>query len=109
MLKNLKLLRNKAGISQQKLADAIGVSQQSVNKYENHAVEPDIQTMILLADFFHVSVDLLIGHYISEHNNEQSYPCALNDDELRFLQKYRLLSEKEKYSIENIADLFIKK
>lgn len=52
MIQNLKILRNKKGISQQKLADAIGVSQQSINKYENHKIEPDIDTLIKIADFF---------------------------------------------------------
>ncbi|MBQ8922805.1 MAG: helix-turn-helix transcriptional regulator [Oscillospiraceae bacterium] len=41
MVKNLKTLRTKFRLSQQQLADVIGVSQQSVNKYENHNIEPD--------------------------------------------------------------------
>ncbi|MBQ4036753.1 MAG: helix-turn-helix transcriptional regulator [Clostridia bacterium] len=52
MVKNLKMLRNQMGISQQGLADALGISQQSVNRYENHKVEPDIDTLIKIADFF---------------------------------------------------------
>ena len=42
MLPNLKLLRKEYGISQQVLADMMGVSQQSINQYENHSIEPDI-------------------------------------------------------------------
>ena len=42
MLKNIKKLRIGKGLSQQQLADIIGVSQQSINKYENHNVEPNI-------------------------------------------------------------------
>ena len=52
LVKNLKMLRNEKLISQQKLADTISVSQQSINKYENHDIEPDIQTLKLLADYF---------------------------------------------------------
>ena len=40
MVKNLKYLRTRYGISQQQLAEIAGVSQQSVNKYENHNIEP---------------------------------------------------------------------
>ncbi|MBR6940533.1 MAG: helix-turn-helix transcriptional regulator, partial [Clostridia bacterium] len=58
---NLKKLRTEFKISQQQLADAIGVSQQSVNKYENQDVEPDISVLIKIADYFSVSVDYLIG------------------------------------------------
>ena len=43
MLRKLKQLRQEYGISQQRLADAIGVSQPSINKYENHNIEPDIE------------------------------------------------------------------
>ena len=62
MLENLKSLRKAAAISQKQLADAIGVSQQSINKYEYHNIEPDIGTLIRIADFFDTSVDYLIGH-----------------------------------------------
>lgn len=46
MVKNLRKLRTSSGISQQQLADIIGTSQQSINKYENHSVEPDINGLI---------------------------------------------------------------
>ena len=52
MLPNLKLLRKEYGISQQRLADVLGVSQQSINQYENHRVEPDIRVLSALADYF---------------------------------------------------------
>ena len=42
MLPNLKLLRKEYHISQQALADAIQVSQPSINKYENHNIEPEM-------------------------------------------------------------------
>ena len=62
MLENLKKLREEAGVSQKNLAEVIGVSQQSINKYENHNIEPDIGTLIRIADYFSTSVDYLIGH-----------------------------------------------
>ena len=42
------------------------VTRKVVNKYENHNVEPDISTLIMLADYFQVSVDYLIGHVIRD-------------------------------------------
>lgn len=62
MLKNLKKLRAEAGISQARLAEAIGVSQQAINKYENHNIEPDIETLVQIADYFNTSVDYLVSH-----------------------------------------------
>lgn len=61
MVANLKKLRTEHGFSQERLASLIGISQQAVYKYENLSVEPDIQTLIRLADLFGVSVDYLIG------------------------------------------------
>lgn len=61
MVANLKKLRTEHGYSQERLATMIGVSQQAIYKYENLSVEPDIQTLIQLADTFGVTVDYLIG------------------------------------------------
>ena len=51
----------KKRITQQRLATAGRVSQQSINKYESHSLEPDIHPLNVIADFFHTYVDYLIG------------------------------------------------
>ncbi len=66
MVANLKKLRNEYNISQQQLADVIGVSQQSINKYENHNIEPDIETLKNMASFFNTSIDYLVGYKENE-------------------------------------------
>ncbi|MGN0584039.1 MAG: helix-turn-helix domain-containing protein [Ruminococcus sp.] len=104
MVKNLKKLRNKKGVSQQKLADTIEVSQQSINKYENHKIEPDIQTLIKLADYFETSVDYLIGHSDIDRVMEAVSCYDLNEDEASFINNYRKLSRKQKDSIRLIID-----
>lgn len=60
-LSRLKRLRKQRHISQQVLADHLGVSAQSVANYENLKYEPDIPTLLKLAAYFDVSVDYLIG------------------------------------------------
>lgn len=57
----LKQLVAETGITQQKLADDLGLSIQSVNYYIHDKREPNIATLIKLADYFGVSVDYLIG------------------------------------------------
>ena len=84
MLENLRKLRLEAGVTQKQLADAVSVSQQSINKYENHNIEPDIETLIRLADFFHTSIDHLTGHAEKTAN--------LSTEEVRLLDEYRRLS-----------------
>lgn len=58
----LKELRKQRHCTLQNVADAIGVSNGTVANYENEKREPNIATLIKLADYFDVSVDYLIGH-----------------------------------------------
>lgn len=60
--KKLKQLRKKAGWSQQKLAEKAGLSYNVITKIEQgSAKNPNIQTMIKLANAFQVSLDDLVG------------------------------------------------
>ena len=108
MIKNLRKLRETHGISQQKLADAIGLTQQSVNKYENHKIEPDIETLIRIADFFHTTVDYLVGHTDAQGTSEGVPVYRLNADEVKLINQYRQLTLKEKDSIHLVMDNYCK-
>ncbi|MBR5870616.1 MAG: helix-turn-helix transcriptional regulator [Clostridia bacterium] len=59
--KNIKEMRNKRGLSQEKLAEYLKVSPQSISKWERCDGYPDILFLIPLADFFGVSLDTLMG------------------------------------------------
>ena len=61
-MENLKKLRLERNLSQQKLAEALGLTQQAIAKYENGKTQPDFDTLMALAEFFHTSVDYLIGY-----------------------------------------------
>ncbi|MGE5572991.1 MAG: helix-turn-helix domain-containing protein [Bacteroidota bacterium] len=54
-------LRKAKGISQDELADLIGVSRGAISMYEINKREPDYETLQKLADFFGVSTDYLLG------------------------------------------------
>jgi len=60
---NLRIseLRRKKKITQQELADIVGVSFQTISKWENGNAMPDITYLPVLAEYFNVSVDQLIG------------------------------------------------
>lgn len=106
MLKNLKLLREEAGLSQKQLGDRIGVSQQSINKYENHATEPDIATLKKLADCFQTSVDYLIGQSALRRRIEAVERYDLNEREAALIDAYRKLSDRQRDSIHAILDAY---
>lgn len=58
---NIVRLRKEAGMTQEQLANALGISYQAVSKWENGVSCPDISTLPLLADLFSVSIDSLFG------------------------------------------------
>lgn len=60
---HLALFRKKFGYKQNQVADAIGISRQSMSSYENDKFVPDIYTIIKIADFYGVSLDSLVGRY----------------------------------------------
>lgn len=62
----LRKIRDEAGISQEYLAEKVGVSRQAVAKWEMGATMPDIDNLLLISDFFQVSIDYLL--------KEESYP-----------------------------------
>lgn len=107
MVKNLKELRVQAGISQQQLADVIGVSQQSINKYENHNIEPDIRTLVALADYFETSVDYLIGHTDIIHIIEPVTQFDLNTQEAALITDFRKLSARQKASVQAVLNGYL--
>ena len=61
MLKdNLVMLRNMYGMSQEEIAEKIGISRQAYAKWENGATVPDIEKCKRLADFYNITVDSLL-------------------------------------------------
>ena len=59
-MQRLKTIREKRGISQLKLAMDLGLTQNSVSRYESGAREADYRTLVALADYFNVSIDYLL-------------------------------------------------
>ena len=55
--KKIKQLRFKAGLTQERLAEKLGIGAQSVSKWENAVAMPDITMLPLLAEIFGVSID----------------------------------------------------
>ena len=66
---NLIELRKMNGFSQEELADMIGVSRQTLSKYETGESLPDIEKCRLIADAFSVTVDDLISYDKNDEDN----------------------------------------
>lgn len=59
--RTLSLLRREKKISQRKAADALGVSQALLSHYENGVREPGLSFVVNAAEYYHVSLDYLLG------------------------------------------------
>ena len=108
MLPRLRELRKECGISQQRLAEAIFVTQPSINKYENHNIEPEIAILIRMADFFNTSVDYLIGHTDVRQRIERTETFQLSSQEAEMLRRYRELRPDQRACIRQTVDTFSK-
>lgn len=62
----LQSLRKEKGLTQAELAEKVSVSPQAVSKWEKGESLPDISTLMLLADFFDVTVDELLGKEVKK-------------------------------------------
>ncbi len=91
-------LRKEKGLSQKKLADAIGVSQAAIAKIEINRNEATSDTIRKLAKYFDVSADYLLGLTSDDGAELYSPPTAgtvhgaQSSDETRLLEIYRSLS-----------------
>lgn len=60
--RNLKKLRRAANISQQDLALMIESTQSVISAYESSKAEPNLMTLISIADVLNTTTDVLLGH-----------------------------------------------
>ena len=65
-------LRRRSGMSQEQLADRLGVTRQSVSKWESGTAMPELVKLISLSEFFDVSVDYLVKDWIEDPGGPRS-------------------------------------
>ena len=78
----IKTLRNKRGLSQQELANALNVSKSSVAMWETNKREPDTNMLVNIADFFNCSLDYLLGRSDTEIDDSVLDKLNSIDDDL---------------------------
>ena len=66
----IRELRKKRGVTQEQLAQSVGVSFQAVSKWENGVALPDITLVTVLASYFGVSTDELLNFSLKELEKE---------------------------------------
>ncbi len=77
---NLRKLRRAADMTQDELAAKLGVTFQTVSRWENGGSYPDIEFLPAIADVFAITVDHLLDR---DRDSKRSHLCMLIDDRLR--------------------------
>ncbi len=81
---NIRTLRTKKGITQKELSEALGFSCQNVSKWETDQGMPDVPTLLALANYFNVSLDLLTGNAPTE----ETFSLAVSVNEIGISSVY---------------------
>lgn len=68
----LVTLRKQKGLSQEQLGEEIGVSRQTVSKWESGSSTPEMDKLIQLSNFFDVSVDYLVGRNLKDNSRSET-------------------------------------
>ena len=93
------MLRKGKGLSQEKLAEMLGISRQAVAKWEVGHSYPDIAKLIALSDFFKVSIDKLVNDY------EENCRLCIEENKVDFLHEKTIeflrIAKKSAYAGKN--------
>ncbi len=98
-MENLRIIRDKRNINQLKLAMDIGITQESVSKYETGKAFPSKDILIKLADYLNSSVDYLLGRTDNPSLNKEK--ISTEDEKIEnLIFRYNKLSDENKNKLE---------
>ena len=83
----LKKLLEQHNISQKDLARDLFITPSTLGNYIQNTREPDYQTLIKIADYFHVTIDFLLEHDVDRH---------LTQEEILLINTFRSLTDDQK-------------
>lgn len=84
----LKSIRKKAGMSQEKLAEKIGVSRQAITKWETDSGIPDIDNMMALSELFNISLDELLSNEKTEKKQTDYLYESVTEYDIDNIKRY---------------------
>ncbi len=101
---NLKVFRAGKKISQEELANKIGIHPNHLSRYERGLASPSIDVVQKMAEAFEISIDQLV------FGMEQNIDASINDRELVSLfKKVQLLTDKQKEMVKEFLSSFVLK
>ncbi len=111
-LRQLKIIRNQNKLTQQQVADVLGISRSAYCGYETGRRSPDIDTLVKLSDFYGISVEKFVGKILTKYvyddefvdsQPEACYMAQLSKEETDLIINLRLSSDETKKEIFDLA------
>ena len=96
----IKDARNRAGYKQREVSEALNIPLGTLRRWEQGVNEPDIESLIDLANLYGTSVDALLG---SRFAVEYETPEKMDADERELLDAYRRLDETKRAALLALA------
>ena len=96
--KKLKNARVQSGMTQENVAEKINVSRQTISKWELAQSYPDFQKLVLLSDYFKISLDTLVKDIDVEDVRDKN----LNEKQLSMIYKDITTAKKTVGTVVNI-------
>ena len=94
----IQLLRREKGLSQEELAEKLGISRQAVAKWEGGLSYPDLDNLITLSKLFHISIDQLL--MTEEECNSTLLPLKKDDTKpiMKDMISFLIRAKRETYA-----------
>ncbi len=112
----LLVIRKQNKLSQQQLADALGVSRSTYCSYETGRRKPDIDVLKKLSKIFKLKIDTIVGNDVEgetdflndgegyENQPDTYYLSQLSKEERNLIVKFRCLDKEERSKVKNFVD-----
>lgn len=116
--RNLRYLRKQNNLTQEAISDILNISRQAYSNYETCKRVPDLDTLIRLSQFYHISIDDLIlesvtaslpssdvmreakaSYYVPAEYKNTGNSIYLDEEEVNLITNFRSLSTENKQII----------
>ena len=104
----IKNYRKTAGLTQEQVANYLGVSTPAVNKWEKGSNMPDISILVDIADYYDISIpEIINGERKSEIMNEEERKIAKTMSDYATTEKEKIFKEMKIQSIMGVCALVL--
>jgi len=117
LAQNLRFKRKERGLRQEDISSMLNISRQAYSNYETGNRAPDLETLMRLCNFYHLTLDEMVNGALSNQIHERKGPYQLaieiksadtlylTEDEVKLIMKYR---EMDKDTRRLLKKLFTK-